>query len=194
MVSGLAHGNVGGVARTTFFETMFRMKYWAPHVRSSENFAAPLPWDDSNFQHFEDQSLQHASVLKSTSSTDRTSNCIIVSLSLDVVEWPRWPSTPSVEWAGYVERERWVRCWLGGQLLFFIRLLFVLKPPLWERERGQAEEWAYGGMTQETQRFLPHSDISPLDGEIHVFPTHGTFLRYLTTRIFYNATCSRNPK
>ena len=36
--------------------------------------------------------------------------------------------------------------------------------------------------------------FSPLDGEIHVFPTHGTFLWYLTTRIFYNATCSRNPK
>ena len=43
-------------------------------------------------------------------------------------------------------------------------------------------------MTQEAQRFLPHSDISPLDGEIHVFPTHGTFLKYLTTRIFYIAT------
>ena len=43
-------------------------------------------------------------------------------------------------------------------------------------------------MTQEAQRFLPHFDISPLDGEIHVFPTHGTFLRYLTTRVFYIAT------
>ena len=29
------------------------------------------------------------------------------------------PSTPSVEWPRYVERGRWVRCWLGGQLLFF---------------------------------------------------------------------------
>ena len=61
--------------------------------------------------------------------------------------------------------------------LLLIRLLFVIKPPLWERERGQTAEWAYGGMTQ----------------EIHVFPTHGTFPSYLTTRIFYNATRSRNP-
>ena len=70
-----------------------------------------------------------------------------------------------------------VLAWRTASLLL-IRLLFVLKPPLWERERGQAAEWACGGMTQ----------------EIHVFPTHGTFLLYLTTRIFYNATCSRNPK
>ena len=70
-----------------------------------------------------------------------------------------------------------VLAWRAASLLL-IRLLFVLKPPLWERERGQAPEWACGGMTQ----------------EIHVFLTHGTFLWYLTTRIFYNATCSRNPK
>ena len=29
------------------------------------------------------------------------------------------PTTPSVVWPRYVERGRWVRCWLGGQLLFF---------------------------------------------------------------------------
>ena len=69
-----------------------------------------------------------------------------------------------------------VLAWRAASLLL-IRLLFVLKPPLWEREIGQAAEWACGCMTQ----------------EIHVFPTHGTFLWYLTTIIFYNATCSRNP-
>ena len=53
---------------------------------------------------------------------------------------------------------------------------------------GKAVERAYGGMTQETQRSLPYPDISPLDGEIHVFPTLGTFLWYLVTRVFYTAT------
>ena len=49
------------------------------------------------------------------------------------------------------------------------------------RERGmegKVAEWAYGGMTQGAQRSLPYPDISPLDGEIHVFPTLGTFLWY----------------
>ena len=43
-------------------------------------------------------------------------------------------------------------------------------------------------MTQGAQRSLPYPDISPLDGDIHVFPTLGTFLWYLAIRIFYNAT------
>ena len=43
-------------------------------------------------------------------------------------------------------------------------------------------------MTQGAQRSLPYPDISPLDGEIHVFPTLGTFLWYLATRVFYTAT------
>ena len=53
---------------------------------------------------------------------------------------------------------------------------------------GKAAEWAYGGMTQGAQRSLPYPDISPLDSEIHVFPTLGTFLWYLAARVFYNAT------
>ena len=32
---------------------------------------------------------------------------------------PSLRSTSSVEWPRYVERGRRVRCWLGGQLLFF---------------------------------------------------------------------------
>ena len=43
-------------------------------------------------------------------------------------------------------------------------------------------------MTQAAQRSLPYPDISPLDGEIYVFPTLGTFLWYLATRVFYTAT------
>ena len=43
MVLGLAHRNVGRVARTNFFKVMFRMRYSAPHVKTSESFAAPLP-------------------------------------------------------------------------------------------------------------------------------------------------------
>ena len=35
---------------------------------------------------------------------------------------------------------------------------------------------------------MPCPDISPLDGEIHVFPTLETFLWYLGARVFYNAT------
>ena len=38
------------------------------------------------------------------------------------------------------------------------------------------------------QRSSPHSDISPLEEEINVFSTLGTFLWYLTTRVFYIAT------
>ena len=53
---------------------------------------------------------------------------------------------------------------------------------------GKAAEWAYGGMTQGARRSLPYPDISPLDGEIHVFPTLKTFLWYLATRVFYTAT------
>ena len=43
-------------------------------------------------------------------------------------------------------------------------------------------------MTQGAQRSLPYPDISPLDGEIHVFPTLGTFLWYSAARVFYDAT------
>ena len=43
-------------------------------------------------------------------------------------------------------------------------------------------------MTHGAQRFSPYSDISPLDEEIHVFPTLGTFLWYLTTKVFCIAT------
>ena len=43
-------------------------------------------------------------------------------------------------------------------------------------------------MTQGAQRSLRYPDISPLDGKIHVFPTLGTFLWYLATRVFYTAT------
>ena len=43
-------------------------------------------------------------------------------------------------------------------------------------------------MTQGAQRPLPYPDISPLDGEIHLFPTLGTFLWYLATRVFYTTT------
>ena len=45
----LAHRNVGRVARTNFFDVVFRVRYWAPHFRSSDIFAAPLPWDDSEY-------------------------------------------------------------------------------------------------------------------------------------------------
>ena len=45
---------------------------------------------------------------------------------------------PTVECPKYVGRGRKVRCWLGGQLLFFwIGFSFVLKPQLWERNGGQ---------------------------------------------------------
>ena len=47
MVLVLAHWGVGRVARTNFFEVMFRVRYWAPHVKSSEIFPSPSPWDDS---------------------------------------------------------------------------------------------------------------------------------------------------
>ena len=48
MVSGLVHGDVGRVAPTNFFEVMVRMRFWAPRVKSSENYASPLPpWDAS---------------------------------------------------------------------------------------------------------------------------------------------------
>ena len=40
--------NDGRVARTNSFEFTFRGKYWIPNVRSSEQFAALLPWDDTN--------------------------------------------------------------------------------------------------------------------------------------------------
>ena len=53
---------------------------------------------------------------------------------------------------------------------------------------GKAAEWAYGGMTQGAQRSLPYPDISPVDGVIHVFPTLGTFLWYLATRVFHTAS------
>ena len=43
-------------------------------------------------------------------------------------------------------------------------------------------------MTQGAQRSLSYPDISPLGGEIQVFPTLGTFLWYLATRVFYTAT------
>ena len=46
-VVGLAHRNVGRVARTNFFQVMFWVRYRPPHVRSSEKLAASLPWDDS---------------------------------------------------------------------------------------------------------------------------------------------------
>ena len=67
-----------------------------------------------------------------------------------------------------------------------------------------------GGWLKELQSSLPYLDISPLDGEIHVFPTLGEFLWYLT-RINWpivlsfkcilhcygvsdKVSCSRNPK
>ena len=46
----LAHWTVGRVALTNFFEVIFRMRYWAPHVKSSANSASPLPWDASKEQ------------------------------------------------------------------------------------------------------------------------------------------------
>ena len=39
-------------------------------------------------------------------------------------------------------------------------------------------------MTQGAQRSLPNPDLSPLDGELRIFPTLGTFLWYLTTSVF----------
>ena len=47
MMLGLAHQNAGRVAPMNFVQAMSPIRYWAPHVRSSENSAAPLPWDDS---------------------------------------------------------------------------------------------------------------------------------------------------
>ena len=42
---GRANINVSRVARTILVEAiMFRVRCWAPHVRSSENMAPPLPW------------------------------------------------------------------------------------------------------------------------------------------------------
>ena len=46
-MSGLAHRNVGRVAPTNFAQVTFRMRYSGPHVRNSESFIEPLPWDDS---------------------------------------------------------------------------------------------------------------------------------------------------
>ena len=53
---------------------------------------------------------------------------------------------------------------------------------------GKAAEWACGGMTQGGQGSLSYPDISPLDGEMHGFPTLETFLWYSAARVFYDAT------
>ena len=36
------------------------------------------------------------------------------------------PTTPSVVWPRYIEKGRKVRCWLGGQLLFFWETCLVV--------------------------------------------------------------------
>ena len=51
---------------------------------------------------------------------------------------------------------------------------------------GKAAEWACGGMTQGGQGSLSYPDISPLDGEMHGFPTLETFLWYSAARVFYD--------
>ena len=48
VVLALANRTVGRVARTNFFEVMFRVIYWAVHVSSSEKIPAPLPQDGSS--------------------------------------------------------------------------------------------------------------------------------------------------
>ena len=46
-------------------------------------------------------------------------------------------STSSVEWPRCIERGRKNRCWLGGQLLFFLGVFSChIKPHMWERNRG----------------------------------------------------------
>ena len=39
--------------------------------------------------------------------------------SVQLPDWCVLPTTPSVEWPRHIEKGRKVRCWLGGQLLFF---------------------------------------------------------------------------
>ena len=83
---------------------------------------------------------------------------------------------------------RKVRCWLGEQLLFFWGDFSCINPQMSEKKwRGYCRVSLWGHDSR-SSALLPHSDISPLDGEIHVFPTLGTFLWYLTTRTFYIAT------
>ena len=86
-------------------------------------------------------------------------------------------SMSSVGWPRYTKRERRDRCWLKGKLLFFWGdVSCCIKPQMSERNGGKTAEWAYGGMTQGASKLLAYPDISPLDGEIHVFPSLGTFL------------------
>ena len=47
MVLGLAHRNGCRFVRTNCFEVIFRMIYYAPHVRVSDHPAESLPWDAS---------------------------------------------------------------------------------------------------------------------------------------------------
>ena len=94
-----------------------------------------------------------------------------------------------VEWPRCIERDARFGAGLEGSFSSFGETSLVVLTLRCQRGNGgETAEWAYGGMTQGARGSLPHSDISPLDGEIHVFPILGTFLWYLTTIIFYIAT------
>ena len=69
----------------------------------------------------------------------------------------------------YGREPRDCRCWLGGQLLFFI-VYWTSDEREW---KGRLTSEPVGGWLKV---HLTHLDISPLDGEIHVFPTPRTFL------------------
>ena len=45
MVQRLAHTSAGRLARTNFFQVLYRVIYWATNVRGSGTSGAPLPWD-----------------------------------------------------------------------------------------------------------------------------------------------------
>ena len=95
------------------------------------------------------------------------------------------PSTPCVKWPR-LEKGRKVRCWLGGQLLFFWGYFSCFINPYMSdgKWRGgcrgslscRAAEWACGGMTPGATTLLGSFRHFRIHVEIHVFPTHGTFL------------------
>ena len=57
-----------------------------------------------------------------------------------------------------------------------------------EEWRARLQSEPMGDDSRSYNAPVSYSDISPLDEEIHVFPTLGTFLWYLGTRVFYTAT------
>ena len=82
-----------------------------------------------------------------------------------------------VEWPRYTKWDTKIGAGVKGS--FFSSgetSLFVLNPSCERGIEGRLQSKPMGGMTQGAQRSLLYPDISPLDGEINVFPTIGTFL------------------